>query len=174
MSLSSMYSERASIDEAIEHCLEMAARNEIEAKSMGHHFVGSQKAEAQNVHFECAANHRQLAEWLTEYKALREENINLKNEIERLRDCVDNCVHNGELDFAELKEAKRLLKAAVEDLNITVAEVYNGGLICKCCKWKSQIGKCCCPDDGGCDIAYRWRYVDEALKLIGGKTDEHS
>lgn len=56
------------IDEAIRHCLEVAAQNEIEAKSMGYHFVGSQKAEAQNVHFECAADHRQLAEWLTELK----------------------------------------------------------------------------------------------------------
>lgn len=68
---------------------------------------------------------------------------------------------------AELCEVKRLLKMAIEDLNATVAEVYNGGIICECCKWKSQIGECCCPNDGGCDVAYRWRYTDEALKLIG-------
>ncbi len=63
-------------------------------------------------------------------------------------------------------EAKRLLKAAVEDLSITVAKVYNGGLVCECCKWKSQIDGCCCPGDGGCDVAYRWRYSDEAKKLL--------
>lgn len=69
---------------------------------------------------------------------------------------------------AELCEAKRLLKAAVEDLNTTVAEVYNGEVICECCKWWSQQGKCCCTGDGGCDVDYRWRYADEAEKLIKG------
>lgn len=66
----------------------------------------------------------------------------------------------------ELQEAKRLLKEVVGDLNATVAEVYNGGLLCKCCKWKSQTGECCCPSDGGCDVAYQWRYADEAEKLL--------
>ena len=66
----------------------------------------------------------------------------------------------------EIAEYKRLLKAAVEDLNATVAEVYNGGVICECCKWKSQIGECCCPDNGGCDTDYRWRYADEAKNLL--------
>lgn len=100
MSLSSMYGKSASIDEAIEHCLEVAARNEIEAKSMGYHFVGSQKAEAQNIRFECAADHRQLAEWLTEYKALREENINLKTEelIGIFGTLCDYMVDNGRCD----------------------------------------------------------------------------
>jgi hypothetical protein len=72
----------------------------------------------------------------------------------------------------ELKEAKRLLKAVVGDLNTTVAKVYNGDIICECCKWKSQIGECCCPGDGGCDIDYRWRYIDEALKLIGEERND--
>jgi hypothetical protein len=66
----------------------------------------------------------------------------------------------------ELEKAKGLLKSAVEDLSITVAKVYNGGLVCECCKWKSQIDGCCCPGDGGCDVAYRWRYSDEAKKLL--------
>lgn len=71
----------------------------------------------------------------------------------------------------ELKEAKRLLKAANEDLNATATEVYNGGIICECCKWKSQMGKCSCPNEGGCDTDYQWRYADEALKLIGDEND---
>lgn len=71
--------------------------------------------------------------------------------------------------LTELKEAKRLLKAAIEDLNATATEVYNGGVICECCKWESQIGKCSCPDDGGCDTDYQWRYADEALKLLNAK-----
>lgn len=72
---------------------------------------------------------------------------------------------------AELCEAKRLLKAAVGDLNATVAEVYNGGIICEYCKWESQIGECSCPNDGGCDTDYQWRYADEALALIGDESD---
>ena len=68
--------------------------------------------------------------------------------------------------IAEREEYKRLLKAAVDDLNATVAKVYNSGLLCECCKWKSQTGECCCPGDGGCDTDYRWRYADEAKKLL--------
>jgi len=85
------------------------------------------------------------------------ENIYLISEFDRL------IKENGE----QIAEYKRLLKAAIEDLNATATEVYNGGVICECCKWESQIGKCSCPDDGGCDTDYQWRYADEALKLIG-------
>lgn len=55
------------------------------------------------------ALNKQHIEWLTELKNLREENKNWK-------------------------EAKRLLKLAVEDLSNTAAEAYNGRVICKCCK----------------------------------------
>lgn len=112
------------IDEAIKHCEEVATEKEDNAR-------WKLTPTFQDECIQCAADHRQLAEWLT-----------------------------------ELKEAKRLLKAAVEDLSVTVAEVYNGGLVCECCKWKSQIDGCCCPDDGGCDVAYRWRYADEVEKLL--------
>ena len=122
---------KLTLEDAISHCLEVAEQNETQADKIGRQFIGSAMDKRATDCRECAADHRQLAEWLT-----------------------------------ELKEAKRLLKAAVEDLNATVAEVYNGGLICECCKWESQIDGCCCPDDGGCDVAYRWRYADEALRLI--------
>lgn len=92
-----------------------------------------------------ANEHRQLAKWLKELKELREENINLKNDNDRLRDCVDSCVHNGELDYAELAEAKRLLKTAVDDLNEIISVRHDNA---------------------------QWRYTDEALKLIGENTDE--
>lgn len=58
----------------------------------------------------------------------------------------------------ELKEAKRLLKAAVEDMN-------NGGCNSNCYK---------CKHCGACDYSERftWKLTDEALKLIGGEADE--
>lgn len=81
-------------------------------------------------------------------------------------EALNNSAKTG-MEIAEkFDKAKELLKIVVEDLNVTVAEVYNGGLVCECCKWKSQIDGCCCPDDGGCDVAYRWRYADEVEKLL--------
>ena len=128
---------KLTLDEVIKNCLELAEKYETQPEEWCK---------------ECAADHRQLAEWLMEYKDLKAEQN-------------DQYVFIHEL-MSELKEAKRLLKAAVKDLSITVAEVYNGGLVCECCKWKSQIDGCCCPNDGGCDVAYQWRYVDEAEKLL--------
>lgn len=81
-------------------------------------------------------------------------------------EALNNSAKAG-MEIAEkYDKAKELLEIVMNDLNVTVAEIYNGGLICKCCKWKSQIGECCCPNDGGCDITYRWRYTDEALELL--------
>lgn len=138
------------LDDAIKHCLEVAERNDTQTEKWQKE--GGEQWGKTTVCRECAADHRQLAEWLMELKDLRAEQNDQYTFIRELMD--------------ELKEAKRLLKAAVEDMDVTVAEIYNGGLICECCKWKSQMGECCCPNDGGCDVAYRWRYADEALKLI--------
>lgn len=104
---------------------------------------------------ECKGEHEQLLKWLRELKELREENINFKNEIERLRDSVDNLVYNGELDFVELKEAKRLLKVAVEDINYYV-DCY-----------EAHCDECCCDHDNHC----HWKHEAEALALIGKEGD---
>lgn len=149
------------IDEAIEYHIKAATQRAIADEEMGVNdnskwnetkFMTKKESE------QIIADNRQLAEWLKELK--------------ELRSIIDACNILAVDAFAveklckELKEAKRLLKMAVEDLNATVAEVYNGGVICECCKWESQIGECCCPNDGGCDTDYRWRYADEALKLL--------
>lgn len=70
------------LDEAIKHCLEVAERQEISAndKEMYSEMLGEDYKGFEDGCQECASEHRQLAEWLT-----------------------------------ELKEAKRLLKLAVED-----------------------------------------------------------
>ena len=56
----------------------------------------------------------------------------------------------------ELRQAKRLLKAAVEDMNIN--DICDDVNICNVCTEKNCIS---------CD-AFHWRYTDEALALIGG------
>lgn len=146
---------KLTLDEAIKHCLEVAEQNEKKAEyrpRMDYYDEIESRAEC----LECATEHRQLAEWLMEVKDLREENINLKNDNERLRDCVDGCVHNGELDYAELAEAKQLLKSAINVLNMFIPcdEDYNCS---ECIKQRQN----CDYDD-----SFKWRYLDEALKLI--------
>jgi hypothetical protein len=61
--------------------------------------------------------------------------------------------------MTELKETKRLLKAAVEDLN-SIGSVLEGNDIL-CVKYIDCKG---CPFNG--DNCNKWRYTDEALKLI--------
>ena len=112
------------LDEAIKHCEEVAEENDLAAETYellaenNHNLYERLTAETNSSRCaECAADHRQLAEWLT-----------------------------------ELKEAKRLLKAAVEDLN-------NIGSCKTCVKFK---GIC-----RGCRTDYKWVHADEALALIG-------
>ena len=59
------------LDEAIKHCEEVAEEQERKAQCIGRQFVGTAMANYQNGCFECAADHRQLAEWLRELKELR-------------------------------------------------------------------------------------------------------
>lgn len=72
------------IDEAIAHATEMAARNETQAKNISGLLIGSAVDKYVTGCRECAADHRQLAEWLTELKDLREENKVLTSECDRL------------------------------------------------------------------------------------------
>lgn len=60
----------------------------------------------------------------------------------------------------QLAEAKRLLKLAVEDINAAEA--------CDTCEYYPVINSDMCQKDD----CYKWRYVDEALKLIGGSENE--
>lgn len=101
------------IDEAIKHCLEVVEKNE-QAKKDGNLWIDTE-------YEDCCADPRQLAEWLMDYKDLKAEQN-------------DQYVFIHEL-MSELKEAKRLLKAAKDD-------------------------------------CYKWRYADEALKLIGGTDND--
>lgn len=107
------------IDEAISHALEVAEIQEAEVLKYNYCRGIPDVEKVVSGCKECAADHRQLAEWLT-----------------------------------ELKEAKRLLKAAVEDIESTDN--------CCLCKYHHNPDYICQTVED----CFTWRYADEALKLI--------
>ncbi|WP_303819109.1 hypothetical protein [Ruminococcus flavefaciens] len=118
------------IDEAIAHCLEVAESCEEQAKQCDSDDRYERHVMHENA--ECAADHRQLAEWLT-----------------------------------ELSEAKRLLKAAVEDIRYLINHAKQNGKACDRCKYGNEMY--CYADD--CSNDAKWQHEAEALKLIGGETE---
>ena len=120
---------KLTLEEAISHCLEVAEQNETQADKWQEE-DGEQWGKTTACR-ECAADHRQLAEWLMELKDLKAEQN-------------DQYVFIHEL-MSELKEAKRLLKVAMGDMEI----LYEAG-----------------KDEGCVGIKFKWRYADEALKLL--------
>lgn len=127
------------LDEAIKHCLEVAEQNETQAEKWQEE--GGEQWGKTTACRECAADHRQLAEWLMELKDLRAEQN-------------DQYVFIHEL-MSELKEAKRLLKLAVEDMHIED--------MCDVCVKRIPNSSIHCPDSSNCFV---WRYKDEAEKLL--------
>ncbi|MBP5431044.1 hypothetical protein [Ruminococcus sp.] len=96
--------------------------------------------------------------------SLEKRNAELEARIAELEDKHWNeCRQIAHYDD-ELRKAKELLKAAVEDLEELHSEA---DCSCNCCKGEKaescQFIKC-----------WTWRYADEALKLIGGAEDENS
>ena len=116
---------KLTLDEAIKHCLEVANSKEMEAEFETDYVCYFMTDKEREECEQCAAEHRQLAEWLT-----------------------------------ELKEAKRLLKAAVED-------IYKARQGCNCniCDMPPEPTERCQYENGE-DCQFKWRYADEALKLI--------
>ena len=168
------------IDEAIAHCLEVAEENDLAAGTYellaenNHNAYEKLTAETNSSRCaECAADHRQLAEWLQDYKMLRGEYDNCQlNSIEDYRRETARCKSayfkvNSELCHMkislseyhkEFAEFKRLLKAAVEDMSK-----------------KNFCTKVCKRDEFACRVSdtcdFKWRYADEALALIGEDGD---
>lgn len=105
------------IDDAIRHCSEIADRNDAEAKRL--RLLGEAPDELGRTVSsckKCANNHRQLAEWLTELKELREKQKWIPcserppEEGERVlcthlgrlnpnRQVIEHIYHNGEFIF---------------------------------------------------------------------------
>jgi len=170
------------IDTAIRHCLDIAdGQDKCAEISVSKH--------AKERISQCAADHRQLAEWLTELKELeakhwdecrqiahyddelkdlREENKVLIRECDRLikekGELLSKVSGSDVLRICqlekELEKAKRLLKAAVEDMNSNnICYDINA---CNVCAVKNCIS---------CDT-FHWRYTDEVKRLLrGGDTN---
>lgn len=125
------------IDEAIEKLLNKAEEQEYVSQIIVELHREKSEREHKDACDACAADHRQLAEWLT-----------------------------------ELKEAKRLLKAAVNDFAFVSENFINN--MDSFCSMYNHISGCAkgCPMSGSDDYGRcKWRYADEALKLIGGEID---
>ena len=121
------------IDTAIKHCLEVAEQNETQADKIGRQFIGSAMDKCATDCRECAADHRQLAEWLT-----------------------------------ELKEAKRLLKLALNDFETIESNLEYD----EHCVIKTHSIRCDeCPLSAETIYRCKWRHADEALALIGEDTN---
>ena len=112
------------IDEAIKHCEEVAEQNETKALRIGRQYEGTLLDREAKECRKCAADHRQLAEWLR-----------------------------------ELKEAKRLLKQAVDDISVLLSENDS----CYYCK-HYVAGECLCVDD--CNRSCEWHCTDDVKKLL--------
>lgn len=113
---------------------------------------------------ESAEYYEQLAEWLTELKELRETHnaeVSIGGFFEDTNKILVDRIKELE---EENEEAKRLLKLAVEDL----AKIP--------CNNDVYIPSSCdvCEKKGNCDYSesFKWRYTDEALKLIGGEQND--
>jgi hypothetical protein len=159
------------LDEAIKHCLEVAEQNETSAityknckeiKANMYEKLTAEKAE--NDCRECAADHRQLAEWLTELKQWRR----VYGICPSYEMCIPECKEGYD---AQIAEYKRLLKLAVEDfakldrVNTKVRNCMIPDMDCADCplSWDSV--------DDSVEPCHSWRYTNEALKLIGDEND---
>lgn len=93
--------------------------------------------------------------WYTETEA-QAYIITLEHKNAALEDKhLNECRQISEYDY-ELRQAKRLLKAAVEDINYYV-DCY-----------EAHCDECCCDHDNHC----HWKHEAEALALIGGGADD--
>lgn len=156
---------KLTLDEAIKHCEEVAEKEEQLSKT-GKWFEGEDwNIKAREQCAECAAEHRQLAEWLTDYKELKNSigavKLELLKEAQAELEKRGNMLHDA---IAELEEAKRLLKMAVSIINNMFPEVGS----CWGCANHDEVNDEC---KGGafaeCAEVCKWKYADEALKLIG-------
>jgi len=136
---------KLTLDEAIKHCLEVAENCEEQAKQCDSDDRYERHVMHENA--KCAADHRQLAEWLTELKELR----SLKT------------------DYVFFKaEAAKLLELAVEDF-----AVY-GALKDLSAEQRVQNSDWQRFNRVFDILDRRWRYADEALALIGRKGDTNN
>lgn len=87
---------------------------------------------------------------------------------EQLKNCKEEYANLNKISYGyykELKEAKQLLKMAVEDLDSIYCKLGDN------CEPMPDCGECpYIPSNQGCYC--KWRYVDIALKLIGDESNK--
>ena len=132
------------LDEAIQHCKEVAIEYEAKGEC-----------------YECGKEHRQLAEWLEDYKQLKADYTDLDN---RMR------AANTEND-----ELKWMLKNSLEALDAMAENVRDecGDAACGLCEYDSPLNEYDemiyeCEGVNGKIDCFKWRYHDEAMGLLGG------
>ena len=132
------------IDEAIKHCEETAEK----------YFEYGIESEC----YQCGKEHEQLAEWLTDYKELKNSvgavKLELLKEAQAELEKRGNMLHDT---IAELEEAKRLLKSAIDEWSIV-------------CEWGNCGEYCGWYVNGQC--SQKWSKEAEALKLIGEEGEQ--
>ena len=153
-----MVGKKMNLEEAIEYCLDVVKQSQREAEVYDllaeNNNNSYEKLTASRFYMnctECATEYRQFAEWLTELKELQEENKiltskcdSLIKENSELNELKEKAVLGICQREARLKEAKELLKFALEDFS----------------EIKPYLSE---PYSHLCD---KWRYADEAIKLI--------
>lgn len=137
------------IDVAIKHCLEVAEDNETKALRIGQQYEGTLLDRDAKECRRCAADHKQLAEWLKELKQWRR----VYGICPSYEMCIPECKEGYN---AQIAEYKRLLKLAIEDIDNA-----RHGINCGICGMQS-----CDVNNVKPECKYRWQYADEALKLI--------
>lgn len=145
------------IDEAIRHCEEVAWENDRKAMCIEEAY---QTTEQQNCE-QCAADHRQLAEWLTELKQWRR----VYGICPSYEMCIPECKEGYD---AQIAEYKRLLKTAVEDLRYLESHTVDEEGRCLISDRGERILCSDCPFNNGGKVNEKcvWNYETEALKLL--------
>ena len=157
---------KMTLDEAIEYYTKVATQRAIADEEMGVNdnskwnetkFMTKKESE------QIIADNQQLTEWLTELKERRERCA--QYEVEQISNLeqYDMLSREYEMLNERYKEAKRLLKAAVEDFNKSLGAMYT----CPYCKYVKSKEICASRETQYCGDICKWRYADEALKLIG-------
>lgn len=154
------------LDEAIKHCEEVAEEQSrlyslCPCPCDGTTDCTSLKNGKDMGCTKCAADHRQLAEWLKELKSLRKKAEHLTEWNRKLIDYKNKIICKWGKSQEELQEAKRLLKTAVEDFSNMYDHIFDCDGMCDTC-----------PLHGERDYCLKWRYADETLKLIRGSENE--
>lgn len=108
---------------------------------------------------ECKQEHEQLLEWLDDYKQLKTDYIDIDKQLRTSN--------------AESGELKRLLRAALESFDFISDKLipYTGSMrLCDFAMLRANPFDNCfnCPLSNGKYKYCKWRYYDEAMKLLGG------